>query len=981
MDYRMKNNKVTFVIFLIIWISITCIGQNVYYEQYTDADGLPSMTAYEMVQDSNGILWIGTENGLVSYDGEEFITYTHPNLKDNDIIEVVLGKDGTIMFFNLSHQLGKIVDEKIQILLTGGGLNYNLISSETNDYILEKQAAKGSLIYRIYELQNGKLDLFSELKTILESTDKKAQKESSTYSGGHPKNRIFYMLDKDLVLFFKHSKRFSTEEKRNQFFRALSFDSKQFSMKKAFFFATSEDRLIGLLPNDQAYYINKRFKEKYELEDIQRIAVYDDDYYVISSDKLEFLNFNLSEEKILLNNIIVNTVFEDREKNIWVATRKRGLIKIFDDNLSIKSFKNNGQIITGIYSTESHILLLWDDKIEVRNANNTVEFEYDFQAIKKPLAEVVNNSFIIKDLDTFHIISPPYYNSNQDLFYRANSKAVEIKGSKLYMSADNIIHILEIEQEIDAVSLEFQKSIRIPYVYVLEYSRNRDLLLAGSTKGLYRIDENDNPSIYINKLSSANICDIEESMDSSLWVATRNEGIFRIKKDKVIKHFDTSNGLLSNVINDLQVQNGYVYAATTNGISQINIYTSTIINKNSVNGLPSDNITNLCIFNDSIWMAIQKDIVVVDSTFFKDENYASILSLHQFYCNNKNVEYKAGMKFNHDENKIDILLNNISLNSGSNKSIKYRIPNLDTMWTSSKESAIRLPVLQPGKYNIEVVGINGVGAESKTLDLFFEIKPPWWNTIWARILGVLILLGIVNSIIIYRGQRIRKEEALKRDYLSQINKIKDQALQLQMNPHFIFNSLNAIQGFIGTDEEEMAMNFLARFARLIRLIFEYSKGNTITLEEELEFIYLYLDLEKLRFKDRINIKVTIDPEVESIKDIVQVPPLLIQPIIENSFKHGLFHKKGKGNLHVDYSMKNDVLQVVIQDDGIGREQSKKIAQQNTEKQSSSGIKTTLERVDLLNFGKEEKDNSVVIEDLYHEDERAAGTRTVLTISV
>lgn len=149
----------------------------------------------------------------------------------------------------------------------------------------------------------------------------------------------------------------------------------------------------------------------------------------------------------------------------------------------------------------------------------------------------------------------------------------------------------------------------------------------------------------------------------------------------------------------------------------------------------------------------------------------------------------------------------------------------------------------------------------------------------------------------------------------------------------------------------------------------------------LEFMNLYLDLEKLRFKDKVNIHVVIDPEVDSLKDVIHVPPLLIQPVVENSFKHGLFHKKSFGNLLIQYTLINDILQVIIQDDGIGREMSNKISRKNTEKQTSSGIKTTIERIELLNFGKSKKLNSVEIEDLYDVNGNAAGTKTILNLAI
>ena len=124
-----------------------------------------------------------------------------------------------------------------------------------------------------------------------------------------------------------------------------------------------------------------------------------------------------------------------------------------------------------------------------------------------------------------------------------------------------------------------------------------------------------------------------------------------------------------------------------------------------------------------------------------------------------------------------------------------------------------------------------------------------------------------------------------------------------------------------------------------------------------------------------------DEQVESMQDMISVPPLLIQPIVENSFKHGLFHKKGKGRLEISYKLENQQLVVTIQDNGIGRVEAQKILLQNTEKHDSSGIKTTKERIDILNFDKAKNRNSMEIEDLYDEEGKPSGTRTTLKLAV
>jgi len=520
---------------------------------------------------------------------------------------------------------------------------------------------------------------------------------------------------------------------------------------------------------------------------------------------------------------------------------------------------------------------------------------------------------------------------------------------------------------------------RIIQIYKNERS---DTVFIGTPKGLYYSIRGEVLGSNNTELSSKSITYIAGGDNNTYWIGTSSNGIYQIKNDSILTHINETNGLISNIINHITYYDKELLVSTKRGLAIINLTNNEIKTVNEFNFLPSNEVVICKIINDQYWIGTFDGLTILS----RDDiggltSERSKISLKNFFVNGVNLEYYSGMVLDHTDNNIQFNIRNISFKSGKDKSIKYRIPLIDTSWINTSDPNIRLPALQPGKYHIETLGINAIGQTSAPFNIYFEIDNPWWKKLWAQLLVLLIVIAVGNVILLYRGRRIRREEAVKRDYLMQINKIKDQALQLQMNPHFIFNSLNAIQGFIGTDNEEMAMNYLARFARLIRLIFEHSKGNTITLEEELEFINLYLDLEKLRFKEKVNVSISLDEEIQDAKDMMRVPPLLIQPIIENSFKHGLFHKKGNGNLSIGYSFQDNLLQVTIQDDGIGREESRKIANKNTEKHNSSGIKTTRERIDILNFGKEQKRNSMKIEDLYDEAGKPCGTRTILKLAV
>lgn len=203
-----------------------------------------------------------------------------------------------------------------------------------------------------------------------------------------------------------------------------------------------------------------------------------------------------------------------------------------------------------------------------------------------------------------------------------------------------------------------------------------------------------------------------------------------------------------------------------------------------------------------------------------------------------------------------------------------------------------------------------------------------------------------------------------------------QALRAQMNPHFIFNSLNSINRFILQNNKEQASAYLTKFSRLVRLILQNAQLSFITLENELEALELYLKLEALRFNHhftyRISVSDTIDPET------IKVPPLLIQPYAENAIWHGLMHKEEKGHLEIEISKQDDVLYCKITDNGIGR---KKAGEVNSKPASikSMGMRITADRIKLLHA-----DNSyespVKINDLFAADGSVAGTEVIIKIA-
>lgn len=236
----------------------------------------------------------------------------------------------------------------------------------------------------------------------------------------------------------------------------------------------------------------------------------------------------------------------------------------------------------------------------------------------------------------------------------------------------------------------------------------------------------------------------------------------------------------------------------------------------------------------------------------------------------------------------------------------------------------------------------------------------------------LLRKQLENDLKVQQLQSQQKQTELHR----QTVELEMQALRAQMNPHFIFNCLSSINRFILKNETEAASDYLTRFSRLIRMVLINSQQALISLEDELEMLRLYLDMEQLRFKNAFDYNIIFTNRVDA--GSVYIPPLLLQPFCENAIWHGLMHKEGKGNLNISLHTGDGVLFCSISDDGIGRQKAMEIKSKSVQKDKSLGLKITTERLALLN---EEKGLSTIYEisDILDKDGNVAGTKVDLRI--
>lgn len=469
------------------------------------------------------------------------------------------------------------------------------------------------------------------------------------------------------------------------------------------------------------------------------------------------------------------------------------------------------------------------------------------------------------------------------------------------------------------------------------------------TKQFYgEVAENAKPIKTVNSIA----CD----SNNHIWFSDNSNGLselyFESNKTVIINHsLNPEFGQIFSFANGIFIDKNLMWVSTYEGLVCVDLNTKkikSILKKQQ--GLSNNG------FNRQI-TKIKNYLVVLDWSIFNFLN----LNEYQFLQSKPNIilsNIKIGNnRITHiNKDKFELPFNGgyLSLNIGStgycngkqNKHF-YQLIGLDKSTQEMKHNyLLSYTGLAPGKYTLKLWAENANGISSEVKQIQIIVKPPFYQTIWFILLMATGLFAIVYFIYKQRINSIRKESKLKEEFSKKIAETEMNALRAQMNPHFMFNALNSIQKFILHNETKQASQYLTRFSRLIRLILEQSKSNLIQLQDEIELLNIYTDLEKMRFKQSFDFNVeyhNIDPFQ------VQIPPMIIQPIIENAIWHGLLHKNEKGEVKLSFNTTDKkTLTIEILDNGIGRKAAMELKSKNANKDRSFGISIIKDRLMGLN---------------------------------
>jgi ligand-binding sensor domain-containing protein len=467
-----------------------------------------------------------------------------------------------------------------------------------------------------------------------------------------------------------------------------------------------------------------------------------------------------------------------------------------------------------------------------------------------------------------------------------------------------------------------------------------------STKKIKIFDEK-------NALKCANIRCIYED-NNTLWIGT-DCGLFKLnlKKNEIEKHYSTQNGLVNNVIYGVLTDaEGKLWLSSNRGLMKYDLEKGLLKSFQQKEGLSSNEFNSNCTYKKADGSLYFGSVGGV--TYFNPQNlYAYTFSPPARITRIKVQDslyspLSKSLRLSYSQNFIDLEFSTFNFSNTESNSYLHRLEGIEDKWVENGNNhSTRYTNLPPGDYVFKLKSKNADGVENpQETHLKINIEPPFWKTKWFRILLLSgILLG-VYGVFIKRIKQIRKEEARKTELLHIRSQAEMIAMKAQINPHFIFNCLNTVDAYILSNQRKEASRFLQVFSKLIRMVLENSSEEYVPLKQDFQALKLYISLEEERFEHSFSTIYHIDPKL--LDSDYQVPPLLLQPFVENAILHGLRHRNEAGGiLEISLKSENEFLEITIKDNGIGRIASAEINKTKTIIHKSKGLDLTVQRITAL----------------------------------
>lgn len=950
-----------------IWIlGCTCVrGQEYSYAQYSVKDGLAGSVVYCGAEDKDGFLWFGTETGLSRFDGTHFKNFTTSDgLPDNEILRLFVDSKNRVWIIPFRHTICYYYKGKIH--------------NQQNDTLLAKISISGEL-RDICEDEKGNVIVVSAYNVFL-------------ISGNELREIIlpFKMPYGFIRAGINHEGKFlilcnNVPGKLTSITLGKDF-AYNFSYEPIPIWGSTKD--VGVFPHVLVHVAGDSLCFSWAGRSRLSKHIIPPGFITFSylNDSLCSINtgsgaiiFNYrtrQEVRQCLQDKSINNVFIDSEGNYWFMTYGSGIARI--SSFEFRSFSAANKPI----ENEIPVFCIRQvgDKIYA-GASGSIFWTINPVSLKK-----TEHQIPIKSKSTRVICMESLPDSS--LLLGTDDGVIEISHGKFRQSVlkpavkaislykDSILLATNVSTFIVSQALIIDR-----FVFLKRATASlvhNDMIYLGTLDGLYSLDSNHH-AIYLGQYFpelKSRISAISKQADGTLWIATNGHGVVCYKDGRIIRVITEKEGLSSNICRSIFASDAGVWVGTDKGLNRLRKtnkdYAITVFTR--VDGLIADIINAIYVDGSRVYVGTSSGLTLFDADKVANNSYCK-LRITGFFTNDSNRVYDPGdLKIPHDRNNIRIEYSGISYRSAGNISYRYRLAGLNDTWQTTHDSYLSFPSLASGKYELQIIATNKFGVRSEMLHIPFIIEALLWERTWFRAL-VIILIGLILWIFVnLRITRVKKQNDEKISISNRLAELEQMALKAQMNPHFIFNSLNSLQHYVIEKDVAGANKFITEFSRLIRLTLDMSTKTSITIYEEISYITTYLELEKTKFEDKFSYEVKVEPGLNAAD--WDIPPMILQPYVENSIRHGVRNRRDKlGHIVVSFSRDEAYLICVVEDSGVGRETAAQFKSQMPIEYQSKGMTLTAKRIEMLN-----RDRSapvlITIEDLYYEN-KPAGTRVTV----
>jgi ligand-binding sensor domain-containing protein/two-component sensor histidine kinase len=926
------------VVILFIALSIHGYCQQYSYRQFTTADGLPSNVVYGAYQDSKGFIWFFTNAGVSRFNGISFQNFTvEQGLSDNEVFGAFEVAPGRIWFRTFSNKLCYYENDRFH-------------NSKTDPWLDKRFGAmkavyvdKNNLAWTRYSFDDSVYIMDESRKSIKRVSH--FYKDSSIIVTNQGVDTIS-LAEEKLVL----NETYAFAKKHGSRMEKMTDVVEYFMLMRRYVHAVADQHPNVPLHYIYFVFINMHPVSKFRLHELVINA--NGSYWLPHGNKgiLHGNNLYDLEERpfVYLPEQNVNNYLIDAEGNRWFTSPTAGVF--FLKGHAVKTYNSREDAeIYAVNGNDEYIICGKERKVTFINkrSSQTIDWEYDvvtgsaYNRIRDLLMDKKGNCWVASDFGVASIrlagnkvervyprqpLSKPYYIGAMKCLSPGSGDSILLGSHAQLLGIDNKNHIS-------------------PHAYIRTNAVVQvpgQGMVIGSIDGLHTL-RNNVLSRYHADTIKEHITDLDILKRGFLCAATNDLGLIILKGNEFFRiTTKDSIPLASNICRKIFVDPAdNIWVCTNNGLCKVTItsvqpFLYVVRQFTTDDGLTSNDVNDVYVSGDTVWVATSHGL-----SFFNQNEVKRLGTIPKIYISRADTLMDKSFPFGA---KVAIGLEGVSFESLGKLRYRYRIRGLYDDWQETERNLLLYDVLPPGRYELEVYSINRFGQQSaEPAKVIFSIVPPWWRSIWALVYYVLTFIAIlaIAFILIRRNTRIKERNRMR------LEQLELKALRSQMNPHFIFNMLNAVQKYILDNDKEASYRYLTRFSKLIRSFLENSRQTTISLSDELDLLRSYMEMEALRFRNKFTYDIEIDPALDTAA--VYIPSMLIQPYVENAIWHGIQHKATNG--FVKLSVKNhgnNMLLCRIQDNGIGRRRAGEIASASGNRHQPVGMTITQQRLELIN---------------------------------